>query len=491
MARQTEKNFSKSIGAGLGALAGGSGRTFCILQHKNTTSRHRAGENQEIIVDYIELGRDPQCGVRFGDDCQTVSRRHAAISKVEGNWVIRHLSTNNPTLINGRPVAKEWFLQNGDEIQLSMEGPRIGFMVPQNSSVKSIGLSRRLSLFRQQSLRPYRNALAILSIILVLTVSGLSYLWYVEHQKGLELQAGLKNSHVLQESLAKQLSESNASNGKIQQELQKELKKLQTLQRSVSQTGGGNMSVAPGTFDPYFTSIYFIYCDGVKVEYQGETETVSDYKWSGTGFLLNDGRFITARHVVEPWAFLVGEPSELDLTLNVILNQGGKITANIHLYSPNGSEMSVTNHSFTFDKSGDTKKSITTESGKELIISSADIQDGRDWAFCRVNGAGNLFGDASLSDALPQGSKLDILGYPLGLGANTTNIKPLHSATNVAQTGLNNGVILVTSQTFDQGSSGGPALYLDPATNKYMVIGIVSAKAGGAVGIITPISSIR
>lgn len=491
MARQTEKNFSKSIGAGLGALAGGSGRTFCILQHKNTTSRHKAGENQEIIVDYIELGRDPECGVRFGDDCQTVSRRHASIAKVEGNWIIRHLSTNNPTLINGRPVAKEWFLQNGDEIQLSMEGPRIGFLVPQNSSVKSIGLSRRLSLFRQQALRPYRNAIAVLSVILVLAVSGLSFWLNRTIEETGRLKDGLKSAKVIQESLATQLAQSNESNGKIQQELQKELKKLQTLQRSANKAGGGSMSVAPGTFDPYFTSIYFIVCDGVKVEYQGETENVPDYKWSGTGFLLNDGRFITARHVVEPWTFLTSESSELDLALNVIMNQGGKITANIHLYSPNGSEMTVTNHSFTFDKSGDTKKSITTESGQELVISTAAIQDGRDWASCGVSGAGNLMADASLSNALSQGSKLDILGYPLGLGANTSNIKPLHSSTNVAQTGLNNGVILVTSQTFDHGSSGGPALLLDPTTNQYMVIGIVSAKAGGAVGIITPISSIR
>jgi hypothetical protein len=153
--------------------------------------------------------------------------------------------------------------------------------------------------------------------------------------------------------------------------------------------------------------------------------------------------------------------------------------------------MTVTNHEFTFDRSGDSKKSITTESGKELLISIAGMQDGLDWAFCHANATGNLSADALLSNALPQGSKLDILGYPLGLGANTSNIKPLHSATDVAQTGLNNGVILVTSQTFDHGSSGGPALYFDANTNKYVVIGIVSAKAGSAIGIITPISSIR
>ena len=167
-----KRTVSGSIGAGVGSLFAPNGRTYYILEHRVSSKYHKAGESQQIIVNQIELGRAAECQVRFDESFATVSRRHAAIIKDGNNWKLVQLSKTNSTFLNGQKISTEWYLQNGDEIQLSVNGPKLGFIVPtgKQASVGSIGLSRRLSLFRQQALRPYRRALTALSILLVLAI---------------------------------------------------------------------------------------------------------------------------------------------------------------------------------------------------------------------------------------------------------------------------------------------------------------------------------
>ena len=160
MAGHTTKPYkntlSGSVGAGMGSLFTPEGKKYYILEHKVSSKYHRAGESQEIIVDNIELGRDSHCQVRFDESFKTVSRHHAAIVKDGDMWKLVQISKTNSTFLNGHPVKTEWYLQNGDEIQLSVNGPKLGFILPtgKKSTVGSIGLTRRLSLFRQQALRP-------------------------------------------------------------------------------------------------------------------------------------------------------------------------------------------------------------------------------------------------------------------------------------------------------------------------------------------------
>ena len=158
----------------MGAIFNGSGRTYYILEHKTSSKYHSAGESQKIIIDQIELGRDASCQVRFDESFETVSRKHAAIVRDGQNWQLIHLSSANPTLVNGRPVQGSYYLQSGDEIQLSVGGPRLGFIVPQGkqSLTSSIKLTERMNLFRQQALRPYRRAIWALSALLILAILG-------------------------------------------------------------------------------------------------------------------------------------------------------------------------------------------------------------------------------------------------------------------------------------------------------------------------------
>lgn len=175
MSAQYKRTLAGSVGAGMGALLNGSGRTYFILEHKTNTRFHRVGESQKIIVDQAELGRDSSCQVQFDDSCATVSRKHASIIRSGNGWKLLQLSQTNVTLVNGRTITGECQLNSGDEIQLSMHGPIMGFIVPQGASslVKSIGMTERMNLFRQQALKPYKTGIIAISVCLVLAVGGL------------------------------------------------------------------------------------------------------------------------------------------------------------------------------------------------------------------------------------------------------------------------------------------------------------------------------
>ena len=108
-----KRTLAGSVGAGMGALMGASGRTYFILEHKTPSKYHQAGESQKIIVDQVELGRDASCQVRFDESFETVSRKHAAIVRDGENWKLIHLSHSNPTLVNGHPINGSYYLQTG------------------------------------------------------------------------------------------------------------------------------------------------------------------------------------------------------------------------------------------------------------------------------------------------------------------------------------------------------------------------------------------
>jgi hypothetical protein len=168
------------------------------------------------------LGRDSACQVRFDESFETVSRRHAAIVKDGENWKIIPISQTNSTLVNGQPIVAEQLLNSGDEIRLSSKGPLMGFIIPQGkqSLVSSIGMTERLSLFRQQALRPYKRGLWALAIILILAVAGLVAwnLWQAD-----------KFSKVLDEKQAQieQVQEDLTASDELINELSDELVKAQ------------------------------------------------------------------------------------------------------------------------------------------------------------------------------------------------------------------------------------------------------------------------
>jgi len=214
-----KRTVAGSVGAGMAAVFNASGRQYYILEHKTESLYHHAGESQKIIVDQVELGRDSACQVRFDEAFETVSRRHAAIVKDGENWKIIPLSQTNSTIVNGEAIQGEKVLSSGDEIRLSSKGPLMGFIIPQGkqSLVSSIGMTERLSLFRQQALRPYKRALWIMAIILILAVAGL-VTWNILQAKKYDTELKAKQEQI--DQVQQDLTESDELIDALNDELQ-------------------------------------------------------------------------------------------------------------------------------------------------------------------------------------------------------------------------------------------------------------------------------
>lgn len=495
-----KRSLLGSVGSGMKSVLGNKGRRFFILEHKVSSKYHKAGESQRIIVDEIEIGRDPRCQVRFDESFYSVSRRHAAIVRDGENWKLIQLSKTNSTFLNGHKVENEWYLQNGDEIQLSTNGPKLGFIVPTGDKglVGSIGMTARLSLFRQQALRPYKTAISVLSACLVLGCGIGAFYLHELYQKNRE-QADLiaLNEQRYAESIAAQDSLLANAASEIEK-LTKESANLKAQFGKVSQQQR-NIAVATGNIDnaalnACLPSVFFIYPTSIDVTLpNGESGTLdcSDENvpsWSGTGFLLENGTFVTARHVIEAWNFWINgnEINEELAQLNAIINNGGKVIAHFNAISSSGKRLSLTSNQFSINRSSDQVQHI--EDGIKMSLGGGGNTD---YAYTRIGQNGGLKFNKSVSNVLERGTKLTVLGFPLGLGVNSvTSIKPISSTATVGVDGLDRGVILTSETNFEQGCSGGPALVIDENGN-YTVIGIVSAIAGRNTGFIVPINVIN
>lgn len=509
MTKKTEYKTSigGSIGAGMKSVFGGNGRKYFILEHKVSTLYHKAGETQKIIVDEIELGRDPKCAVRFDDSFETVSRRHAAIVKDGDNWKLVQLSKTNSTYLNGHKVETEWFLQSGDEIQLSTNGPKLGFIVPQGdqASVKSIGLTARLSLFRQQALRPYKTALSVLSSVLVLVIAG--SVWFglttkddlrdykgqmaANQQEITELKEQIKqNEIIIQELNDKLVATQRSLSKKVEKSFERIADSVSHL--LVEQDNSGDLSA----YHPY---TYFIKMYKITVDGETVLET-NDWLLCGTGFMLDDGRFVTARHVSNPLLYsnsyyfdregnLVidsDDPSAyLFLSWNCARNIGHDVTFHFKAMSTTNT-IEFTDKSFTEDATSDKLYMLSEDltyydwdKGERVLVLPAGSPilvgglGSKDWAYFTPtggSGGGGLKKDVNKSENLRQGENLYILGYPHGRGEGN----PIMSTALAAQNGLNreDGTIMTSNTNTEGGNSGGPVFVKQG--DEYSVVGIVS-----------------
>ena len=578
MARATQpyrNSFSKSIGAGVGSLVGGSGKQYYILEHKIGSKYHRAGESQEIIVDQIEIGRDPKCQVRFDESFTTVSRRHAAIIREGDKWKLVQLSDTNPTFLNGVMVKKEWYLQNGDEIQFSAGGPKLGFIVPSGAkaTVGTIGLSRRLSLFRQQALRPYKQAITLLSIALCILLAG-SVAWGVySYQKqgkllaeNLRIGGDLEELNRKAESLADEAGQSKeeleafrkqaealadeiVQNNEQSAAYQREMASLQRQISSVNArmyatpppvsvneapsnqassggnaapagntTGSGNDVSAGNNFsggneiganenlsgrgiasvsdiNNYSPYVFAIILEKRVVTVPGGKPVVYDVPIPtvvGTGFLLNDGRFITARHVMEPWYYYEVIKDDLNLkSYNLVASNGGSVVYYFTAISSSGKRFSFNSSLARVNRTTDKVISETTTSRRNSttnVLRKAEVDD-TDWAVYQSHETDGFAHNNSLSTNLQIGAELEVLGFPWGRGAESVQITPIYSTCNVARRGLDvNGTIMVSNDNTERGNAGGPVLIKNEGT--YQIVGVMSGSTF-AKGRIVPISAVR
>jgi len=494
MANQTtqfKRTVSGTLSSGMRSVFGSEGRRYFIIEHKDESALHHRGEQQKLIVDEVFIGRDPKCQVRIDEQFGTVSREHALILRNGENWKLIHRSQTNQTYVNGQSVNGEITLQNGDEIQLSSNGPRLGFIVPQGeqSLVKSIGLTARLNLFRQQALRPYKTALAVITTALLLAIAGL-VAWNIMSGRNYEKKFAKlmkelnekRDTTIYQEKLIYRYGGGNHS-GKL-----------------VNLDGGRgidapdiNTGAPSGELVAFEDAVYFVRMTDITMTYEGETASFPFGAAApcATGFINSDGYFITARHVIEPWAYFydLTDLSDPLTQAAIIAYLGGTIDATIVAESKNGDRRTYHYTDFTVSKERDKEVEVTATDNNEINYKIRKAFSNNDYAYLKTNTKSNLVMNKQLANNLPAGTQLDILGFPYSMGGEKNNIRPQYTYATSSNSGLYHGQIAVTNFNAENGNSGGPVFCKDG--DKFYVVGVVSSSLGNHGGIIIPVSSIK
>lgn len=561
-----KRTVAGSVGAGLGAIFNASGRTYYILEHKTNSKYHQAGESQKIIVDQVEMGRDSSCQVRFDESFETVSRKHAAIVRDGSNWKLIPLSSTNATLVNGQPITGERVLNSGDEIRLSSQGPVLGFILPQGaqSLVKSIGLTERMNLFRKQALRPYKTAIWCLFAVLIIAVGAL-VAWNLYQAKNYEqkladmqfeqeliademmakdaeisaLKGKINNAETRARMTAEEVRKANETLEKYEAEKADLAKKQQAIEASIVElnkkaeapqpakaaekaTAKAAEKAAPAAkpadIKDCYNSVYYVKMDDVSVYDKDNKELVkftTDYLVGGTGFLLDNGRFVTARRVVEPWFYYSASTSlgkdrrGVSWTFADIQaaqsREGFKVVANYTAYAPNGMNFKFKNTDIRGDKafeSTDTYYTIETYKlnntlyrlfrTQEIKLKRYNKATRADWISMakadQLQSGNGLAFDTAYSLSPVSGTEVTILGYPLGAGMkNSESVNPDKRINNINVTGLNDqGVIELSSRRYTEGNDGAPVLM--NKDGKWVVIGILSHTDSADRDVVVPIS---
>ena len=620
MDTQYKRTLAGSVGAGMGALFNASGRTYYILEHKTETKYHHVGESQKLIVDQVELGRDSSCQVRFDDACETVSRKHAAIVRDGENWKLIPLSQTNATFVNGQRVENECRLNSGDEIQLSSRGPVMGFIIPQGakSLVKSIGMTERMNLFRQQALRPYKTGLTILSIALVLAVGGLLTYNILQDKKhteqmadatekidaakaeivGLNEQAAAANAQIdelveekdaanaaLQElSVKAETAESERINAQAQldslksitnatkdqlaqaeerarkaesaansaraaakkaattaNEAQEKLTAIENQKEEIVAKIAAAEAVIEEAADevveitelPFAeknacnNAVYYIKMNEIVI-YSDNQEVArfnTENKIGGTGFLLADGRFVTAHRVIEPWYYKEYANGEIGKDRNgnkwtyrdvqYCAIHGLRVIANCTAYSPSGTN-------FQFRNSDMTTHPMVNKSDNDVVLLGVELEEyspryylrsivkasvvrklrwytetihQHDWASMaktdQLNTVKGLLHSNSISLNPQSGIEVQIMGYPKLEGfSNSQSVNPNHTPNTINVSGLNDKkTIELSSRRYQEGNDGAPVLQF--VDGQWTVIGVLSHTDSADRDVVIPIANTR
>ncbi|MCB0694593.1 MAG: FHA domain-containing protein [Lewinellaceae bacterium] len=499
-------SLKQTMVQGFRAMSGKDVPNFTILFLDPTRNKLK-GDFMNVVVPYVEIGRSSKCAIRYGEDYPTVSRVHAALQSINGQVVIKHLGTN-PTLVNGQPVQDSMVLNNGDEVQLSYEGPRIRI---NTSAVKTstMKFTQRMALYTSQALVPYKKALAILGSLLILAVAGFGYANWQQKQtidlQGMTIEeqqsriADLDSKQNMNDQKANQLRGQLASNRQYtaqqRSEMEAELRRLEEDNRMIAselqmlaanaEAEKSKMSGAQFLKD-HEGDIYFVFATEMTIiPPGGQPQVVTEGLWTGTGFITSEGNFVTARHVIKPWKY--NDPSDPNvLDYNAFEMSGGQIVVKFKAYSPSGDKFDFTSNEM---KSSDAKDEAFDNNGKAVKISQTSETD---WAYMPINDRrGSLVPDRKLASQLNPGDVVHVAGYQYSYYTQDLEkgISPNYSSTQVAQSGLRQGVIQTSNRGFGQGSSGAPAIV--EVDGEFKLVGIAVAGVGSEQGLIVPIGNLR
>lgn len=405
-----------------------------ILEFKTATATQKAGDQIKVSDDVAVIGRDNSCQVQFDESCSTVSRQHAKIERDGNRYKIVALSQTNSTYVNGTPVKGERYLNNGDELKFSSQGPCVIFKSEDPRATVAVDAS---STRTTQNVATNRNAAPapapakksnlpmILGGLVVLAAIVGGVLFFVNKSK----EAPAEPVEVVAE--------------------------------------------AP-SIETIFPSIYFVKVNDISVYDHNHNlaKTINtENALTGTGFMLKNGKFVTARTVVEPWLVLengvVGTDADNRVwTYKELVAAGFDVVANCTAYTSAGTSFKFSN----------------TDCGLSA--------DGSDWAVMakaeQLNTVGGLEMDEEWSVAPKYGTECQIAGYLPN--ADIQNLQPsaYPNAINVSELNKDQHIEL-SSQRWQNGLSGSPVVI--EKGGKLVVVGVLTRSNIADRDIVVPIAN--
>ena len=402
-----------------------------ILEFKTATATKRAGEQIKVTAAEATIGRDNNCDVQFDESCSTVSRQHAKIVLDGGRYKIVALSQTNSTYVNGTPVKGERYLNNGDEVKFSSQGPTVIFKVNDPRATQAVDPAATRTINNVATARTVpptpaaprpaapapapapkkkSNMPVIIAAVVVLAAVVGGVLFFLNKDKKAETVAVEAKAPVL-------------------------------------------------TIESCYNSVYFVKVDDISV-YEKSTKalytTISTTNIiSGTGFMLDNGKFVTAKSVIEPWIVangVVGSGADKRVwTYDELQKAGYEVVTNCTAYTSAGTSFKFAN--------------------TDCVIS----QDGSDWVTLakkdQLATVGGLACDADWSLSPQHGTECQIVGYLPNTDIQKLQPSVYKNAVNVTE--LNKDYMIeLSSQRWQSGLSGSPVVI--EKGGKFVVVGIMT-----------------
>ena len=324
-------------------------------------------------------------------------------------------------------------------------------------------------------MRPYKAAIASLCA-LILVLAGVSGYFLYKQDKAL-FASNERISQLIKEAIIK-----DSVNQVKLDSIAKIKNKVYIKQGGVSgTTADPAISKAVAEVKPY---VYYVRTD-FYVDVNGQRTRVSSSQ--GTGFLLSDGRFVTARHCVQPWLYNIDKINAMITTASRLGIDYVKGYAIIEAQSMNDritlrSSDFVVNDAYdrTFETEVDGSPAYVSTAMPLLFNDGTQLGSermmGNDWAYAKVSKSGGIKANIGLSSTLKAGATVHVLGFPSGLGKadGDREVEPIYNRMSVSRDGLNNSGCIMVSEGVAHGNSGGPVFVLN--NGKLEAVAVVSRK---------------
>lgn len=268
-----------------------------------------------------------------------------------------------------------------------------------------------------------------------------------------------------------------------------------------------NRGLRNSNIDRYDASIYHIVADSIILVkdtlVDGETREIVveaaalEQPRSGTCFLTDDGRFVTARHCIEPWVAdedwdgVSTMTMPVDVRLAVLAETANRNAvlgmSDVHwrvkthcLISGNGKNYEFFSDDFVIDRSRDLVMQLGDDKNPLWFRTIIPVANRRnmelgDWAYVEAEGMKGLFTLANAEEMAKfdkeSNREIAVLGYPVKDNSDGDVVSHTFGNSQHVITPANAGCIEM-SASVNPGNSGGPVIAL--IGNSIKVVGIVS-----------------